>query len=585
MIAVLLSPVTLVRRFISRLTRRMFTCCLAIVLAAILGCGMLAGTLYWLVDAASAQAETPPASQLLLLIDNSTSMYEKSGGIGSDPALLRIQAAKLFIAYLGVDSTGAAHQLGVIFFGGEARLVAPLTPLTNGERRDTLIRLIETPERMTWTDPAAALTLAETTFPTSGGTRQAVVLLTDGKPEWSTEPTETEKAAYIARLQTVAGRFAARDIPIFIILLANDATRVAPEIEGRYVPLWQDIVAATPPGRFFRANHSEALLDIYHDIAVLLTGRQSNGIVLQTRVERPTSFPVAIEDGLAQVTLVIRKSRGELPVEIHSPTGRHITAQLPGVQYGGQPDQSREEVWAIERPEAGVWQLWLGGAGDVTVWKDFLPAPVTPRPSTTATPRPTHKPAPTATPTATIPPPTNTPLPTHTPTPTFTPAAPPALMVSHIPPSSSPATPWLRRLAWVCLPLTGLLLVSSLAGWRQYQQRRPLLSGALRRLPPAGLGDRLLDLDRLNSRELSLGSLAADQSYLYLRAGHDPSGLIGVELIVPDKFSVAAPEVNSQPVQRQCWLYDGDVITIGGARYRYENLRQRVNRRRAEAGL
>ncbi|GAB4442898.1 MAG: hypothetical protein Kow0031_25050 [Anaerolineae bacterium] len=55
-----------------------------------------------------------------------------------------------------------------------------------------------------------------------------MILLTDGKPEWWQSPTETETEAYIARLRTVAGRFAARGIPLFVILAAGGAARHSP---------------------------------------------------------------------------------------------------------------------------------------------------------------------------------------------------------------------------------------------------------------------------------------------------------------------------------------------------------------------
>jgi hypothetical protein len=590
--AILWSPIKLVRRIVMRPARRAFGCCLVIVLALLLSCGLLTGALYWLVSAAAAQAEPPPAQQLLLLIDNSSSMYEK-GGVGSDPELLRIQAAKLFISYLGVDSAGATHEVGVIFFGGEAQVAAPLTRLTDEEQRAGLTRLIEQPEQLTWTDPAAALALAATVLPPPAFThQQAVILLTDGKPEWSTEPTDAEKREQIARLQTAAGHFASKGIPIFVVLLENSATIADPEIEATYVPLWQGMTAAVPPGHFYRASHSRELLDIYHDIVVVLTGRQSDGVVLQTRVDSPANYPIAVEAGLAQLSFVIRKSRPEIGVEIIAPSGTTISPDMATVQQGGQSEQSGEEVWAISHPEAGVWQIKLSGAGDVTVWKDFLPATATS--TLTATPKhtltPTAQPS-TATadpsPTPTLPP-ANTPVPAIVPLPETTPS--PTVLVSHGLASGKP-TSLFWPVAWLCLPLVGLLVGGSAYAWRRYYQNRLRLSGFLRRLTSTPQGSSLLDLDRLDVPELALGSLlpsagppTGNRRAITLRAGHDPAGLAGVEVVVQDGAGELWLEINDRPLHRQQWLRDGDVLKLGDVRYRYENLRQRASRRRAGGG-
>jgi hypothetical protein len=397
--------------------RRLAGCCLLVALGLLLACGALFGLSFYLARQAGAQ-EAGQLLQVMLLIDNSNSMYEKEG-VGSDPDLLRIEAARLFIAYLGLDSRGPAHRLGVIFFGGQAQLVVPLTPLADDARRAELFQLIADPPRMGWTDTEAALELAAQTMGIGQATpaARAVVLLTDGKPEWSMQPTPGEQAQTIARLRQTAGRFAADGIPIFVILLQNAATDADPEIEQVYVPLWQEMAGATPPGRFYRARHGEDLLDIYHDIVVALTGRQTAGVVVQTQVQTHTVEYIPVEAGLAQVTFVVRKSDPALQVAVLRPSGQELAPDQPGVQYGGRPGQSREEVWAANDPEPGEWQVRINGRGTVTVWKDVYPAPATPTPSPTYTPTASPTPSPTATSTSS-PTASPTPLPSATPTPT-----------------------------------------------------------------------------------------------------------------------------------------------------------------------
>jgi hypothetical protein len=395
-----------------RARRRLTGCCLSIILGLLLACAAFFGLSYYLTHHAGAQGPSPKPLEVMLLIDNSNSMWEK-GGMGSDPDLLRIEAARLFITYLGVDSRGPAQRLGVIFFGDEAQLVVPLTPLADEMRRTDMLRLIADPPRMGWTDPLAALHLAGETLGASAAAR-AVVLLTDGKPEWSTAPTAQEQAETIARLRDMAGRLAVQEVPLFIVLLQNEATDADAEIEGVFVPLWQEMAGATPGGRFYRARAAEDLLDVYHDIVVSLTGRKTAGVVVQTQVQTATLKHISVEAGLAQVTFVVRKSDPALKVAILRPDGRVLRPDVPGVQHGGRPGQSREEVWAVDAPEPGQWQVRIDGRGAVTVWKDYYPAPATPTPSPTPSPAPspTPRPSPTARPTATARPlPTLGPLP------------------------------------------------------------------------------------------------------------------------------------------------------------------------------
>lgn len=575
--------------------RRLTGCCLLIILLGLFICIAFLGLSFYLAQLVAAQSPRQRPQEVLLLIDNSNSMFEKDG-VGSDPDLLRIQAARLFITYLGVDSGGVIHRLGVIFFGGEARLVVPLTTLAGDTRRAELAQLIDNPQRMAWTNHQAALELAEELFKTSTSgatTRRAVVLLTDGKPEWTTTPTEQETVETIARLHHVAGRFAVEKIPLFIILLQNNVTDADPEIERLYVPLWQEMVEATPPGHFYHARRSDELLDIYHDIVVKLTNRQTAGVVLETQVQTHTLQPIEIEPNLQQVTFVIRKSSPTLQVQIRRPNGQPVRTTEADVQYGGQPGQSLEEIWAISLPAAGEWQIQISGQGAVTVWKDFYPAPATPTltPSSTATftPTPQPTPAPTSTP---VPSPTFTPTPSLTPTRPSSPTALPVSSASRL--ASSPATNDTSKvswLGWILLPVT--LLVTGGSGWLWWHYRRkrqPLLSGVLRPVTvPALAGHTLparLDLDALNRPEISLGSEAA--AYLYLPhlsnqrtpaarlvARWHPEFQPAVTLVVSEANTAETVLVNSVPAQQERALRDGDVITLGAYRFKYENLRQR----------
>lgn len=571
-----------------RLKRRLTGCCLLIIVSVLLTCGLIG----YLIGRAMAQTPAEMAYEVLLLIDQSNSMVEKS-----DPNLLRLEAARLFMTYLGVDSGGVIHRLGVIFFGGEAKLVVPLTPLTDDARRVGLVELLDNPPRMSWTNPGAALELAETTLAltTAPNPQQAVVLLTDGKPEWTTTPTAKEREAIIVQLREQGQRFAAAKIPLFIILLQNSATDADPEIEQIYVPLWQEMAAMTPPGRFYQARQSEELLDIYHDIVITLTGRQTAGVVMQTQVQTETVEPVSVEPGLAQVTFVIRKSDPALQVEIIRPGGQLINSNEAGVQHGGQPGQSLEEIWAINDPQAGIWQVRMNGQGAVTVWKDFDPATVTPtftpNPTATFTPSPTVTPIPL--PTATLAPTlTPVPSPTHSPSPTLTLIPQPTATATAAPirTASSPSS----LLWWLFLPLAVLMVGSGGWLWLRRRRARPFLTGILRQVVAPGLNGATssirLDLDSLGRRRIRLGPTSSADLYLpstpnqptpsvrliaHLEADDQPGVSLAPE---PAQANSAPVQVNNMPVSHAWSLCDGDVITLGVYRFKYENLRQRKSR-------
>jgi hypothetical protein len=575
------------------LKRYLTGCCLGLIVAALLACGLFLGLSAYLVKLASAQEPSQTPLEVLLLIDNSNSMFEL-GGIGSDPNLLRIQAARLFITYLGVDSAGPPHRLGVIFFGGEAHLVAPLTQLADDTRRAELAHLLDQPQRLTWTDPAAALELAENTLRANDNpaVRRVIVLLTDGKPEWSATPTETEKAAVSAHLRELAGRLANQDTSLFIILLQNQATDADPEIGQVYIPLWQELTALTPTGHFYQARHSDDLLGIYHDIVVALTGRQTAGPVIQTQVQTETVESVQVEPGLRQVTLVVRKSDPALQVAVIRPDGHDLSPTEPGVRHGGQPGQSREEIWAISAPPAGQWQIRLNGQGRVTVWKDFYPAvptpTFTPSPSTTFTPPPALTPTPTITP-----PPALTPTPALTLPPAPAPAR-PSTATSTPAPTPAPPPPLTAgsfNPAWgVCLGILPLLLTVGGGGWWWVRQRQaaPHLTGILRlvgRLPLTGSATipASLDLDTLSRRQMTIGPEPGAAFHLpqtpdhptpsvWLKAQLDPDGQPGVYL----RVGFEPVQVNGVPIIGERLLRDGDVIRLGDYQFKYDNLRQRV---------
>ncbi len=365
------------------------------------------------VGVGKALAQVPePGIDALLVIDNSNSMFDKQG-IGSDPELRRIEAAQMFIHYLGVDSSAMRHRLGVISFGESAQFIVPLTSLADVAQRTHMADLIAAPQRMDWTDPVEALTLARAALLEAGDGKQqpVVVLLTDGKPEWSTTPTAAQRTAVVDALKRIGWDYATDEIRLFIILLQNAATDADPDIAELYIPLWRELTQGTG-GSFYAVRQADDLIDVYHNILLALSNVQTDGAVIHTEVTgAPHTEIITVEPHLARVTFVARIGQSlpatsgpsAVTITLFRPEGRPVHPEDADVQHTAY---GATAIWAIDQPEPGEWRVLMSGKGTVTIWKDYIPSPATPTP----TPTPTETPTPTATPTA-------TPTPTSTPTP------------------------------------------------------------------------------------------------------------------------------------------------------------------------
>jgi hypothetical protein len=356
--------------------RRAKRACLLVLLGLVVLCVVLCAVAAFLAGRAHAQGTEPLPLDALLLIDHSNSMWDK-GGVGSDPDLLRVRAAHLFIAYLGVDTAQPGNRLGVIHFGGESVLVVPLTPLDSDARRQAIRAAIATPHRMDWTDPLKALQLAyQTLFPQGRrdpARQPVVILLTDGKPELSPPRSPEERAAYVADLRALVDRFREQACPIFTVALSNEATDGDPEIQTVYRNLWQEVSARTPPAEYREARTADDLLRIYHAVVARLAGAEPGDPVIETSVEGHATQAIDVEAGLAQVTLAVLRSDPALEMRLLRPGGAPARPDDPDVHHTGDPGATHEEIWAITNPRPGRWTLELQGHGTVLAWRDTIP--------------------------------------------------------------------------------------------------------------------------------------------------------------------------------------------------------------------
>ncbi len=551
--------------------------CLLIICLLI---GTLCLGLTWFLSTQTAAAENAPLA-VWLLIDNSNSMFEKDD-IGTDPDLLRLDAARLFLSYLGVDEPDQIHKAAVIFFGSEAKTAVPLTPLTDDNQRSQLFSQIGNPSRMGWTNHLAALELAQTQLadlPPSH--RPVIVLVTDGKSEDDTRQQEE----IIAALQAKSDALAATNIPLYIVLLANETTDNDPEVAAIWQPLWQEMSAATSPGQFFIARDAADLPSIYHDVLISLTDNQSEGVVLETAVSNTGhEAPITVPPNLDQLTLVISKEYQEQIISLTTAEGIPIQVAHETVRHAGGNGQTREEIWVIEDPQPGEWTIQVDGVGTIIVWQDsrgrlepvstevltaVLTADLTPDSNPAI---PTIHLSPIVTPTVTAIPIVNV-LPTATASQTTVP------ITIHADPNAN-AVKKEFPLPWV---LSGLALLggfTTIFYWRKFQPA-PHVTGTLRLLamPSEGQsinGRTVIDLDTLNQTLITIGKppatipLTGANAQAAIRPGAAIEDIY--EMVISGHGQVS---VNGHPIPHETKLIDTAVIDLGGVKLRYENLRLR----------
>lgn len=544
-------------RTLKSVERRGCSCCLFIVLAALLGLALIVFLGYRIVDAGA------PASDTVLAIDHSPSNFE-CDGIGTDPDLLRVQAARLFIAYQGAESGTAQHRLAILHFGGQVQPVAPLTDLGTAGARRSLIDAVERVEPIAWTDPALALDAADGLLAAGGRPgRQTVVLFTDGDPV--PEPGRAGLSPYRDVMDQAVARLRDNDVSLIVVLLAAQDTSCGRRMTADWLDLWAGWTATTPGGALYTAQTAADLLPIYHAIARDLSGAQAGAPLARTLPlpgDAPIRVTAPVTQPLASMTLTVWKSAPAITVAILDPAGA-AAAPGPRVTRAGEPGRDREEVWRISEPQLGDWQIVLDGAGRVSVWQDvLLPAPT---PTATATP--------VAAPTATA---TVTPVATPAATPTATATATPVATATATPvATATAAAPVGSRDVRKGAVAAGGAAAAALVLGLTVTRRRPAagLSGDLIPIaaPEGAAWPATLTLSGRSPIVIGRGAHAGWrlnpwEGSLALRPGH-----AATTVLAPVSGSAA---VNDAPLRHPIALKDGDVIACGPYRIRYENLLQ-----------
>lgn len=545
--------------------RRSCGCCLFVALGFLL---LVGGLIFLIVQAASAET-LPPAYDVVLVSDQSPSMWDCDGR-GTDPELLRVDAARLFITTLGADSS-ARYRLALLHFGGEVAQVAPLTDLADAAARQALLVAASQPQPIRWTDHLLALRAAAQTLAATGepGSRRLIVLLTDGEP--APNPAVAGRpyvmADYWQALQGVAGELAQADTALAVVLLSDTRTSCGRRVATEWLGPWTTLAEMTAGGALYAASAASDLLPIYHAIVRPLLGVAAGASPATTAVLTPAAPLVVaapVTEPLAALILTVWKRDPATVVEVWDPAGGRVVPGQAEVTMTGSGPAGREEVWRIARPALGAWQVILTGQGRVSVWQDRLPRP-TPTPSATPTatrtpPRPTRTATawPSATPTAL------TLLRSSGPTLTLTPA-----------PTAGPVrgAPAARRPFWPLAAGVSAVGLGGLAGSAAVRRRGPFLSGQLVPLAAPAAAPLLAtrDLGSEHRREMSLGRRGQGAWALPGWPGAVRLTAVGRRTVSISPLAGEAT-VDGQPLRLSTDLADGAIIGCGEYRFRYENL-------------
>jgi hypothetical protein len=554
---------------LKRVERRSCGCCLFLALAFLL---LVAGLTFLIVKAARAES-LPPAYDVILVSDQSTSMWD-CDGIGTDPELLRVDATRLFINTLGADSS-ARYRLALLHFGGEVEQAAPLTDLADAAARAALLAAASQPQPMRWTDHllalrAAAQLLVETGEP---GSRRLIVLLTDGEPAPNPTIHGRPYAAteYLRELQGLAGELAQADTALAVVLLSDTRTSCGRRVATEWAGPWTALAETTPGGELYAASQAADLLPIYHAIVRQMLGVAASAAPATTTVLTPAMpfvLDVPVTEPLASLILTIWRRDPMTTVEVRAPAGDAVMPGQADVTVMGRAPAGREEVWRINRPAQGAWQVILTGQGWVSVWQDRLPLP-TPTPSPTPTSSVTPTASATRSWTATA-----LPLPTHTQT--VTPAVTSAVAATGMPPPVKPTgaqdtAP--RGLAWPLIAGGGATLGLAAVGLAASRRHGPCLSGQLIPLAAPAAAPLLAPLDLGSERRRRVIVGRGGQGVWAL-----PGWAGAVRLTAVSRRTVSISPlageatVDGLPLRQPTDLADGAVIGCGEYRIRYENL-------------
>ncbi len=332
------------------------------------GLGAITGA----IRPASAQTGVPGVTNLdiVLVIDESGSMWERNDpqifnadGTVKNPGW-RIVAANLLAQWLATDQSGAQHQLSVIMFGTDAKVIFPLQEIHSQESQAAYQKALnDNHAYLGATDIVEAMRLARTELDKARAgddVKRAVIFLSDGvcEPRPVTSPAERRQCERDLR-EVVQRDFAEAQLPVFTIALTSDAFKKDPA-NTVYKNVWQEI-AATTGGDYYEPVQAEReLLEAFVGILQRLFG-----LPIQAPpppVDAPTELTFEVAPDLLQIGFTTIKYEPGIEMTVIRPDGTVVEVGDPGVQYSSS---ALTESYSISRPPPGTWTVRLSGRGKV----------------------------------------------------------------------------------------------------------------------------------------------------------------------------------------------------------------------------
>ncbi|MGE3536807.1 MAG: VWA domain-containing protein [Candidatus Tectimicrobiota bacterium] len=276
----------------------------------------------------------------VLLLDNSGSMRQ------NDPQRLSHVAVQLFLALARPQD-----HVGVVAFSDTGTSLCPLMPMRSAaDKQACLARLQALHFTGQTTDLRAALQAGLASFPTAvvAGSRDLVVLLTDGKQDLGPQQRAAEAAALAALRDTVLPQYLERRIAVYTLAFTAAADR----------DLLREM-ARTTSGEFRFIPNATVLHTAFSDLFVAAKAAESVPI---------QQGAVVLDRSIQEASLVLGKKHAREPLSLVTPGKQRLQARSthPGVQWQSTPTYDMIQLTA---PEPGTWRVERasGGEHDVAI--------------------------------------------------------------------------------------------------------------------------------------------------------------------------------------------------------------------------
>ena len=322
----------------------------------------------------SASAETLPGVtnlDVVLILDQSGSMaYNDPPVLAPDGSVRspgwRFVSASLLADWLGIDHTGGRHQMSVVMFGTDAKVIFPLQEIHSVNARATLKKVLaENNRSYGTTDILKALRVARAELDkgrSDANVKRVVIFLSDGQCQPTEPPNISETIDCNRQVRALVHReFADGTRPIFTIALTSDATKGGPD-NTIYKNLWQEIATTTGGDYYEPVKAGQELMDAMVQIQQRLFGLPAQRP--SPPVDAPKSVSFDVPANLAQVSFSVIKFDPAITVTLTRPDHKLATSNDTGIDYSRS---DFTESYNALKPDAGQWTVDLTGRGQASV--------------------------------------------------------------------------------------------------------------------------------------------------------------------------------------------------------------------------